>query len=170
MRQLVSSDEARPAKRQHETPCSDCPWRRKALPGWLGSMTAEEWVAAAHSETRIDCHTLIGAQCAGAATYRANICKRPRDPELLLLNSDRVVVFARPHEFLDHHNHKGKPDMARGKAYAPFLKRVRDAMMLTGREIDADRGEYIEALEELSADIDGMIDAAKEEQKGDGEE
>jgi hypothetical protein len=107
-RQLVSADEAVRATSQHTRPCSDCPWRRDALPGWLGSMTADEWTAAVHGEASVECHTLLGAQCAGAAIYRANICKLPRDPRQLRLPKDRAAVFGRPGEFISHHERGGR--------------------------------------------------------------
>lgn len=102
-RQLISGDEATPAKGQHRSPCSDCPWSRKSLAGWTGSQTPDEWVAEAHGEARIECHTMSGAQCAGAAIYRANVCKLPRDRALLQLPKDRVNVFSTPIEFKGHH-------------------------------------------------------------------
>lgn len=102
-RVLVSSDEAVPATRQHTKPCGDCPWRRDALPGWTGGLTPETWIRGAHGDEQIDCHTLTGAQCAGAAIYRANVCKRPRNPETLRLPADRDHVFESPTEFLEHH-------------------------------------------------------------------
>ena len=102
-RQFVSGHEATVSGRQHKRPCSDCPWSPKSLPGWLGNMTVEEWIAAAHGEARVDCHTLIGPQCAGFAIYRANVCKRPRDPDQLRLPADRTLVFANAPAFRDHH-------------------------------------------------------------------
>lgn len=102
-RTLISSAESRPARAQHTSPCGDCPWRRNSLRGWLGSLTSHEWLRAAHGEARIDCHTLRGPQCAGAATYRSNVCKRPKDAGLLLLPPDRGNVFATPAEFAEHH-------------------------------------------------------------------
>lgn len=111
-RVLVSGDEAIPTDRQHRSPCGDCPWRKDALPGWLGTMTPEEWLRAAHGEDRIDCHTLEGPQCAGAAIYRANVCKHPRDPELLRLPFDRDLVFDDPRKFLAYH--KGLPTCSCG--------------------------------------------------------
>jgi hypothetical protein len=101
---LVSSDEATVATRQHTKPCGDCPWRRDSLAGWLGTDTPEEWLQNVHGEARIECHTKIGAQCAGAAIYRANVCKLVRDPEALKLPADRTRVFARPSEFIEHHD------------------------------------------------------------------
>lgn len=102
-RQFISADQAVDAKRQHTRPCSDCPWARKALNGWLGSMSADEWVRVAHSDALVDCHTLRGAQCAGIAVYRRNVCKRA-DPPNLRLEADRETVFATPAEFKDHHS------------------------------------------------------------------
>lgn len=102
-RKLISSDEAVEAKTQITRPCSDCPLSRDSLNGWLGGGTPEEWGDALHSESRMNCHTLRGAQCAGAAIYRSNICKRMIDKTLLVLPSDRIAVFSNRGEFLEHH-------------------------------------------------------------------
>lgn len=104
-----------PPARKH--PCFDCPWRRISIPGWLGPWDAETWIGLAQSDMAIACHTTINPvvdeeeawddpdilQCAGAATFRSNICKSPRNPEVVTLPVDRENVFARPQEFLDHH-------------------------------------------------------------------
>jgi len=66
-------------------------------------MSKEEWIAATHAESVIECHTKDGHQCAGAATYRANVSKTPRYPEILILPKDKTAVFAMPQEFLDYH-------------------------------------------------------------------
>ena len=108
-RKLVTYDEARPAKKQHKKPCSDCPWARTAMPGWLGGLTSEQWLRVAHGDGQIVCHTRQKMQCAGAAIFRANVCKSPRDPEALELPADRERVFARNQEFTDHHEDGGKP-------------------------------------------------------------
>jgi len=43
-------------------------------------------------------------QCAGLAVYRRNICKSPRPGSgALVLDSDKLNVFANPMEFMDHH-------------------------------------------------------------------
>lgn len=53
--------------KQHKNPCHDCPWRRIAMPGWVGeSMQPEDWVSAAHAEAiiwpvRWHCH--LPGQC-----------------------------------------------------------------------------------------------------------
>lgn len=104
MRKLISSDEAKPALRQHKKPCSDCPLRRDAVPGWLGGTgTPEEWAQCLHSDNPMLCHVHAGAQCAGAAIYRANVCKSPRDKSVLLLPQDREKVFVSPMQFVDYH-------------------------------------------------------------------
>lgn len=105
-RQFISIDEAVSAKGQHTQACSDCPWARTAIPGWLGSNTAEEWLKQAHGEAQIDCHVLIGAQCAGAAIYRANTAKICRSANILRLPRDREKVFANPMEFMQHHKRR----------------------------------------------------------------
>lgn len=102
-RQLISSDEAVPAKSQITRPCSDCPLSRESLNGWLGGGTPDEWGEALHSDSRMNCHVLEGAQCAGAAIYRRNICKSPRDKSLLVLPADHGAVFSNRAEFLAHH-------------------------------------------------------------------
>lgn len=104
---LTTDDEAVPTNVQIEKPCHDCPWRRNALQGWLGGNTAEQWLEIAHGEARIPCHALKGPQCAGAAIFRANMCKLPRDPSVLRLPADREAVFAHNGEFLDHHEREG---------------------------------------------------------------
>jgi hypothetical protein len=105
-RQLIASDEGTTSPVQHTTPCSDCPFARTALPGWLGSMSVEEWIQAAHGESLIDCHVIVNQQCAGAAIYRANVCKLTIDKNILRLRPDRTKVFASLIEFKEHHNAK----------------------------------------------------------------
>ena len=104
---LISADEAKVTKAQHKSPCSDCPWRRDSVKGWLGDMTADEWLQLAHGEGSADCHATKSADgeawnCAGLAIYRANVCKAPRDPNAMRLPADRVKVFSF-NEFKKHH-------------------------------------------------------------------
>lgn len=89
-------------KRQHTSPCSDCPFARKALPGWLGGFTIASWISDAHGDNVMLCHTR-NKQCAGAAIFRANVCKLPRSTEALRLPADRLKVFASDREFETHH-------------------------------------------------------------------
>lgn len=102
-RQLITSDEAVEAKGQHKKPCSDCPWARKSLKGWLGSSSADDWLKEAHGDHEIPCHVLKGAQCAGSAIYRRNISKLNVAPGVLRLDADKELVFANPMEFKRHH-------------------------------------------------------------------
>lgn len=104
-RQLLTHEDAVKTGVQHTKPCSDCPWARASLPGWLGNNSAEDWIAAAIGEGSADCHTTDKA-CAGFAIFRANICKVPRDPNALRLQPNTIICFANDKEFLAHH--KGK--------------------------------------------------------------
>lgn len=106
--QLITSDQSTPAKSQITKPCSDCPWARKSVDGWLGPGTIDEWLQAAHSEGQIPCHVHPNVQCAGLAIFRANVCKVPRDEETLRLPADRVLVFSWDDEFRAHHDLKAK--------------------------------------------------------------
>ena len=108
-RKLISADEASVGARQPTEPCSDCPFARDALAGWLGTMSADDWVRAAHGESVIDCHAIVAEggtafQCAGAAIYRANVGKRcwPQTGALELPRNT-ATVFASPAEFRAHH-------------------------------------------------------------------
>lgn len=103
-RRLITSDKSVPAEGQHEHPCSDCPFSRESLPGWLGGSTAEEWMRDVFGEGFFLCHVLEGAECAGAAIFQANNGKRPRNPDQLHLPKDTVHVFADRDEFMEHHN------------------------------------------------------------------
>lgn len=101
--------DAKAYPRQHKTPCHDCPWRRNALAGWLGPYTAGQWVRLAHGDGIIECHTRKqphdngGWHCAGAAIYRANVCKRAEF--VLPADIKRVFSFG---EFETYHT-KGVP-------------------------------------------------------------
>lgn len=105
-RQLITGDKAIETPKQHQQPCSDCPWARTALPGWLGDNDVAEWMRIVHGDGIIECHALKGPscshQCAGAAIYRANVCKTSRDPEVLTLPADSKKVFTWG-EFEKHH-------------------------------------------------------------------
>jgi hypothetical protein len=115
--QMVTSDMATPANRQHKRPCGDCPFARASLRGWLGPYSAEEWLRIVYGEGMVECHTKIGPQCAGAAIYRRNTLKSPRDESLLRLPRNEVLVFASPSEFLEHHTGRG----VRGLSWGALL-------------------------------------------------
>lgn len=81
-------------------------------------MSADEWVALASSDEPIACHITIPEdgggsweseglrQCQGAAIFRRNICKRPRDESDAAINAvaDRDTVFSNRAEFSAHHD------------------------------------------------------------------
>jgi hypothetical protein len=117
-RQLISSEQSTPADKQLTKPCSDCPFARAALNGWLGKPSITEWLKAVHGESRIECHVHPNIQCAGAAIYRSNVCKRPRDESLLILPADRKLVFSTPMEFQEHH--EKRPKIRRSKWMTSF--------------------------------------------------
>ena len=106
-RKLVSGDEAVECPKQPQKACSDCPWGREALNGWLGHLSIDEWIQSAHGETTVECHAQKGPNgpwaCAGLALYRANVGKIPRNPNALRLPADRESVFANPMQFREHH-------------------------------------------------------------------
>lgn len=104
---FILTEESIETAKQPTAPCSDCPWSRKSVPGWTGPNTVEEWMGCIHGDERIDCHTRKQAngdqwQCAGAAIYRGNVCKRPRDPAVLVLPANEKLVFSWG-EFERHH-------------------------------------------------------------------
>lgn len=87
-------------------PCNDCPWRRVALKGWLGPLSAEEWAFLATTDEPILCHQVLTTtreECYGAAIFRANIAKLPRDLRIQRRPADKVTVFGTLAEFLEHH-------------------------------------------------------------------
>ncbi len=133
-KKMLTVDDAVITKKQHRTPCSDCPFRRDALPGWLAGLTPEQFVADAHLETRMDCHTRKETkrthwQCAGVATYRANILKRRRSLQILELPQDKTKVFATPTEFIAYH--KGN----KTATVADVASGVRDAMLAIQEDV-----------------------------------
>jgi hypothetical protein len=112
-------------------PCNDCPWRKNATPAWLGPFSAQAWLEIAHSDTPIACHETIPTgqpslgeanvqdpqdvwggssirQCKGAALFRVNVCKSPRnrsDAEHDTPHDDPLLatVFANNAAFLAYH-------------------------------------------------------------------
>lgn len=91
---------------QHLKPCLDCPWSRKSLAGWLGGLTADQWIEIAKGDGGEDCHLLTNQRCAGLAIFRRNICKSPRF-DTFRLPADCEQVFANEQEFKAHHE-KGR--------------------------------------------------------------
>ena len=105
---FITANQARVTFRQHKTPCSDCPFRRDSIPGWLGTLTPKQWMELAHGEGSANCHTTkqadgSGWECAGLAIYRANVYKSVRDPDAMRLPANTQLVFSFG-EFVVHHD------------------------------------------------------------------
>ena len=116
------------SQREHFPPttpkmCSDCPWRREeAKPGWLGPHTPLDWIKIAHSEQPVACHQTIVVtnplegegdwdhpklrQCRGVASFRGNVCKSPKHPDIEAGPRDEAA-FLPNDEFLEYHG--GEP-------------------------------------------------------------
>lgn len=115
--------------KQLEKPCATCPFRRTALRGFLGGCDVDTFVERAQSDARMPCHQYFplglsygdaqipgtreyrAPQCAGRAIHFSNQIKRARNPNLLVLPADHLVVFSWPHEFREHHApREGSPE------------------------------------------------------------
>lgn len=103
-------------------PCRECPWRRDSVNGHLGPHDARNWLAQVHGETAIACHMTIKTrdengygdwshpamrQCRGAAIFRRNVGKSPRDTAVPAGPRDTETVFATNDEFINHHEGAG---------------------------------------------------------------
>lgn len=100
-------------------PCNDCPFRRNALPGWLGAATPQSFIIEISMERPLPCHQTIdyekrdwlqkwaaqriGNICAGSLIMSANMGKLPRDRNFPRLPADKQLVFSRPDEFITYH-------------------------------------------------------------------
>jgi hypothetical protein len=109
-------------RKQHSTPCRECPWRVNSPKGWLGAATPVEFVQTSEAEHRMPCHLHVdydqadwqqqanqAPQCAGRAIHFANRCKQPQEPDLLRLPADRESVFVNPQAFIEHHTPGDEP-------------------------------------------------------------
>jgi hypothetical protein len=120
-------------KAQHTTPCRQCPFRRTALPGWLGGSEPEDFCAMAQSEVRMPCHRSLrdgvdysvahlpgkpeypAPQCAGRAIFWSNQFKAQRPgSNLLVLPADHQSVFSSSQEFLSHHERRSSTGKTSG--------------------------------------------------------
>jgi hypothetical protein len=109
--------------------CSDCPFRKKSIKGWLGPWTAEELQNMIHGENTFICHQEIndmsetyskeeieedGEHCVGFLRYRNQVCKRSRDQNQLARQDelkeidDQEVLGA--FQLVDHHKDVGNFD------------------------------------------------------------
>lgn len=103
-------------------PCRECPFRKEALAGWLGSSTPEQFLATTMADHAMPCHLTVdygdrnwkaqlesgkASHCAGALDFFANICKMSRDRNRPR-GQRNDAVFASPQAFLAHHESHGK--------------------------------------------------------------
>lgn len=100
-------------------PCSDCPFRRASMPGWLGAGSPESFLDCLQRDEPLPCHQTIdyddprwlekwnaqqgGSMCGGALIFLANKLQHPRTRGFPTLPSDRVTVFSDSLEFVRHH-------------------------------------------------------------------
>lgn len=72
------------------------------------------WIESAHSDSPLMCHKTLHReqhdftdpdirQCRGAAIFRANVHKVPRNPTAVTGPRDTATVFASNAEMIDHH-------------------------------------------------------------------
>lgn len=100
-------------------PCSDCPFRRKSMPGWLGAGSPESFLDCIQRDEPLPCHQTIdyddpawlekwtaqegGSMCAGALVFMANKLQRPKTRGFPTMPPDKDQVFANSLEFVRHH-------------------------------------------------------------------
>ncbi len=67
-----------------KTPCKECPFRKTAIRGWLGGLTAQETKDAIMAEQDFSCHLTRKfkknekSRCKGSVLFLINHCKQPR--------------------------------------------------------------------------------------------
>lgn len=101
-------------------PCSDCPFRRKSMPGWLGHSSPEGFIDCMQRDEPLPCHQTIdyddpnwldkwvaqqdtGKMCAGALIFMANKLQRAHDRDFPTMTKDKETVFSNSVEFVRHH-------------------------------------------------------------------
>lgn len=143
--------EEKPIERvAQKKPCKECPFRRKAMPGWLGASNPEGFIGTMMMETEpLPCHSTVDYErpdwherwtrsvdprnklCAGALTLMANHGKRPRTGPVGV--RDAVAVFATYREFVEHHRSapvRSWTDPATGTVARIGLDAVREYLKL----------------------------------------
>jgi hypothetical protein len=99
-------------------PCSDCPFRKIAGPGWLGGGSPESFIDCINHDEPLPCHQTIdytdhgwkdkwvkqkiGSMCAGALHLQNHMCKSPRDKTFPKLGPN-ADVFDRALDFVRYH-------------------------------------------------------------------
>lgn len=103
------------APNQHKKPCGECIFRRDSVPGETGGSPVQTYVGQIRGPFWIPCHCSRGyrgkesrfgeeSECAGAATFRANLGLTSIMPSpLLRVEPDHENVFSTFAEFVAHH-------------------------------------------------------------------
>ena len=102
-----------------ESVCNSCPFRRKAIAGWLGRAEPEGFISSILRDEPLPCHPTIdyddpewrskwfagetGQMCRGALVLMANMAKWPRSKTIPMVAPDTKTVFETPQEFIKHH-------------------------------------------------------------------
>lgn len=103
-------------KKQHQSPCAECPFSRKIAPGRLGGSHPLVYVGQINGNFFLPCHVTHDStdpkdrldqqnpSCAGAAIFRSNVGVADQIVDKLLhLPADTEKVFASFEEFLAFH-------------------------------------------------------------------
>lgn len=94
-------------------PCSDCPWRKNALPGWLGNHDVDYFHDVFEQDFPYPCHQTMGKPnehiCTGLVFTRVNSCKISKYPGPLketenALRDVQNNCFDNIHQFKDYHS------------------------------------------------------------------
>ena len=101
--------------------CSECPFRKDALPGYLGDASYKPTVFLASIEhTPIPCHMTVldwddkkrvkrqcwTHTCIGSLQFMRNIAKMPIDPKYRKLRDEadrNTGIFSTRQDFIEHH-------------------------------------------------------------------
>lgn len=115
-------------------PCKVCPFRKTALPSYLGDYTPAQVISGLHAEAPFFCHDFIensigyttpgwrawaeehGQICAGSMVMMNRICKLPRMREwsqAVQKIKDCKDVFATANDFLTYHERSNLLDNIR---------------------------------------------------------
>lgn len=103
--------------------CSACPFRREAMPGWLGAGSPESFIDCMQHDEPLPCHQTIdydnphwlvewvhqknGSMCAGSLIFMANKLQRPHTPGFPTMPPDHENVFSNTVEFVRYHREAG---------------------------------------------------------------
>ena len=109
-----------------ERPCSNCPFRRDSMRGYMGNYDDVKHFHDVHiqADEPNPCHMTMdysktdwnekfqagemGKQCVGQAIFYKNQCKSPRRPGIPTdVEADTTTIFQWTPEFMDYHT-KGK--------------------------------------------------------------